>query len=248
MIRETEKTEKVVLITGATRGIGRSAALRFAEKGYIVVGVYRMRDDLAANLQKELQRLNPRSFLMRTDVSSEAEIKELFFKLYRIFPSVDVLVNNAGAAEELLLTDMSAERFRNMLDKNLMPVFYASKEYIVKQLSLERRGSVVNVSSVYGLDGGAAESHYSAAKAAIIGFTKSVAKEYAYMGIRANAVAAGAIATDMTLKHTDETLSLLKEEIPVGRLGSPEEVADGIVYLAEAEYVTGEVLRIAGGW
>lgn len=248
MIGETEKTEKVVLITGATRGIGRAAALRFAEKGYIVVGIYRASAALAEELQKDLQRQNPRSFLMQTDVSSETEVTDLFSKLYRIFPSVDVLVNNVGTAEELFLTDMSAERFRNMLDKNLLPVFYATKEYVLKQLSLERRGSVVNVSSVYGLDGGAMESHYSAAKAAIVGFTKAIAKEYAYMGIRANAVAPGAIATDMTLKHSDETLSLLREEIPVGRLGSSEEVADAIVYLAEAEYVTGEVLRISGGW
>ncbi|MEE1042733.1 MAG: SDR family oxidoreductase [Clostridia bacterium] len=234
---------KTVLVTGASRGIGRETARKFYENGYNVIINYNKSEKAALDLQSEL----PNSMIIQADVSNEAEVKNMVDAVVEKYGTIDVLVNNAGVSSQKLFTDITTEEWKNMIDTNLNSVYYTCK-YIVPYMVRQKSGSIINVSSMWGITGASCEVHYSAAKAGIIGFTKALAKELGPSGIRVNAVAPGAIMTDMC-NFDNETLDLIKEETPLGRLGSPAEVAQSIYFLAgeQSGFITGQVLSPNGG-
>ena len=229
---------KHALVTGGTRGIGFAVCRLLAEEGYCVTALY-SKDEKSAEEAKA--RLKDVIFL-RADVSSEEEVKEVFEKI----PSLDLLVNNAGIELYKLAQDTSFGEWRRVMDVNAGGAFLLSK-YAVKRM-LDKGGAIVNLSSVWGQTGGSMESVYSASKGAVIAFTKALAKELAPMNITVNCVSPGVIDTEMMKRFDDEERKELAREIPLGRFGTPEEVASAVLFLAKSRYITGEVLSVNGGF
>ena len=228
---------KTVLVTGGVRGIGESVAFAFAKKGYRVCVTY-SKDEANA------QRMRDCGFeVYKADVAVEADVVALFKNIGR----VDVLVNNAGVSLIKQIQDVSYEEFNRLMSVNVGGAFLCSRE-AAKGMIDRGAGLIVNVSSVWGEVGGSCESVYSASKAALIGFTKALAKELGWSGIRVNCVSPGVIDTPMNAHFTKEEMDAMKEEIPMGRLGLGEDVAKAIVYLEENDYVTGVDLPINGGF
>ena len=228
---------KTVLVTGGVRGIGRSIALKFKEKGYRVCAVY-SRDEESAN---ELSAMGVEVY--RADVSKESEVVALFQKV----GEVDVLVNNAGVSLVKQIQDVSYEEYNALMSVNVGGAFLCERE-AAKGMIAKQSGLIVNISSVWGEVGGSCESVYSASKAALLGFTKALAKELGWSGVRVNSVSPGVIDTPMNAHFTKEEMDGLREEIPMGRLGCGEDVAKAVVYLEENDYVTGIDLPVNGGF
>ncbi len=228
---------KKVLVTGGVRGIGKSIALAFLKKGYRVCVTY-SKDEKNAALSKAAGLE-----VYKTDVSKEEEVLALFQKI----GGVDILINNAGVSLVKQIQDTTYEEYKNILDVNLGGAFLCARE-ASKGMIDKRAGLIVNLSSVWGEVGGSCESVYSASKAALIGFTKALAKELGWSGIRVNSVSPGVIDTPMNARFSVEELSLLQEEIPAGRLGRGEDVASAVLFLEENEYVTGVDIPVNGGF
>lgn len=228
---------KTVLVTGGVRGIGKSIALVFLKKGYRVCAVY-SRDEENAKITAE-QGVE----VFRADVSNEGDVKALFAKIGR----VDVLVNNAGVALVKQIQDVSYEEFNRLMAVNVGGAFLCARE-AAKGMIDNRSGLIVNISSVWGEVGGSCESVYSASKAALIGFTKALAKELGWSGIRVNCVSPGVIDTAMNARFSAEDMDALRQEIPMGRLGDGEDVANAVLYLEENDYVTGVDIPVNGGF
>ncbi len=233
---------KTAIVTGASGGIGSATAIELANAGYNVVLTYNTRRESATDLFKKLS-LVTRADMYRLDLGDEASIDETVKKINSLYPTVDVLVNNAGMSEREIFTDKTFFDIKRILDVNLTGTMLFTQGILRKMLR-RGSGSIVNVSSVWGKEGAAMEVSYSAAKAGIIGFTRALAREVAPMGVRVNAVAPGAIDTSML---GEEERVGLEECVPLGRLGTPEEVAGAIRFLAEADYITGEILSVDGG-
>lgn len=228
---------KTVLITGGVRGIGKSIADAFAKKGYRVCVTY-SKDEASASLAKE-EGLE----VYKADVSVEADVVALFKKI----GGVDVLVNNAGVSLIKQIQDVEYDEFNRLMSVNVGGAFLCARE-AAKGMIDKQAGLIVNISSVWGEVGGSCESVYSASKAALIGFTKALAKELGWSGIRVNCVSPGVIDTPMNAHFTKEEMDAMQEEIPMGRLGKGEDVAKAVVYLEENDYVTGIDLPINGGF
>ena len=228
---------KTVLITGGVRGIGKSIALAFLKKGYRVCVTY-SKDEENAKLAKE-SGLE----VYKADVSLEKDVVALFGEIGR----VDVLVNNAGVSLIKQIQDVSFEEYNNLMSVNVGGVFLCSRE-AAKGMIDRQEGLIVNISSVWGEVGGSCESVYSASKAALIGFTKALAKELGWSGVRVNCISPGVIDTPMNAHFSKEEILSLKEEIPMGRIGSGEDVAKAVLYLEENDYVTGIDLPVNGGF
>ena len=228
---------KTILITGGVRGIGKSIALAFMQKGYRVCVTY-SKDEASAT---EMKKTGAEVYL--ADVSKESDVKELFQKIGK----VDVLVNNAGVSLIKQIQDVTMEEFQRLFAVNVGGAFLCSRE-ASKGMIDRQNGLIVNISSVWGEVGGSCESVYSASKAALIGFTKALAKELGWSGIRVNCVSPGVIDTPMTSHFSVEEMASLKEEIPMGRIGTGEDVAKAVVYLEENDYVTGIDLPVNGGF
>ena len=227
---------KKVLITGGTRGIGRGCAELFKKSGYEVFVTYVKSDKEAEELEKN------GIFAVKCDVSDSSEVRRLYEKI----GDVDILVNNAGIAWYGLLSDMTEEEWNRVFDVNVKGAFNCIKEFSPFMVR-EKCGVIINVSSMWGVTGASCEVAYSASKAAIIGLTKALAKELGPSGVRVNCVAPGVVMTDMISNLSDEDMELLSEEIPLGKICNPEEVAKAVMYLCEADFITGEVLNINGG-
>ena len=228
---------KKVLITGGTRGIGRACAELFLSCGYRVFVTY-------IKSVKEAEELEGAGICaVKCDVSDADAVN----KLHETIGDVDILVNNAGIAWSGLLSDMTEGEWDRLFDVNVKGVFNCVKEFSPFMVR-EKSGSVVNISSMWGVTGASCEVAYSASKAAVIGFTKALAKELGPSGVRVNCVAPGVIQTDMIANFSEEELNALAEETPLCRTGSPEEVAKAVVYLCNAEFVTGTILNINGGF
>ena len=228
---------KTVLITGGTRGIGRSIASLFLQKGYRVCVTYSRDEDSA----KETAALGAEVYC--ADVSKEEDVVALFAKIGR----VDVLVNNAGVSLIKQIHDVSYAEYERVMSVNMGGTFLCSRE-AAKGMINRQNGLIVNISSVWGEVGGSCESVYSASKAALLGFTKALAKELGWSKIRVNSISPGVIDTPMNAHFTAEEMSALKEEIPMGRLGVGDDVARAVAYLEENEYVTGIDLPVNGGF
>ena len=239
---------KVALITGASRGIGKAIAKKFAENGYNVVINYVSAKTDIKTLTKEFEDLGVKVLLVKADVSNKEEAEGLVNQTIEKFGKIDVLVNNAGITKDNLLMRMSEEDFEKVLDINLKGTFLITK-FATKYMMKKRCGSIVNLASVVGVAGNAGQCNYSASKAGVIGFTKSIAKELASRNIRANAVAPGFIKTDMTDVLSDNVKENINSQIPLKRMGTAEEVAKLVYFLgtSESSYITGQVINVDGG-
>lgn len=239
---------KVALITGATRGIGRAIATRFAEEGAQVAFTYRSSEEKAKALEEELKGKGTDAKGYNSNAASFEEAEELVQQVQKEFSRIDVVVNNAGITRDNLLLRIGENDWDEVIDTNLKSVFNVTKA-VQKSLLKQRSGSIINMSSVVGVQGNAGQSNYAASKAGILGFTRSVALELGSRGIRCNAIAPGFIETEMTEELDEETLNQWREAIPLKRGGKPEDVAELAVFLGSdrSDYITGQTLHVCGG-
>jgi 3-oxoacyl-[acyl-carrier protein] reductase len=240
--------KKITLITGASRGIGRGIALALAQQGSDVAFTYLSSPDKAAELEKELTAFGIRARSYRSDAADYAAAEDLITKVLADFGRIDVVVNNAGITRDNLLMRMSEEHFDEVIKTNLKSVFNITKA-VQKPMLKERKGSIINISSVVGVKGNAGQANYAASKAGIIGFTKSIALEIGSRNIRCNAVAPGFIETEMTAVLNPDAVKQWREAIPLKRGGTPEDVANLVIFLASdmSAYITGQVINVDGG-
>ena len=241
--------KRIVVITGGSKGIGKACCLRFAREGARIVFVHCDTDEIAANETLGfLEKMGVEAKARKLDISSFDDVEEFFREVVREFQRVDVLVNNAGITRDALLMRMSEDQWDQALLVNLKGVFNCTKAAI-RSMAKERSGRIINISSVVGQIGNIGQSNYAASKAGIIGFTKSVARELASRGITVNAVAPGFINTEMTKRLPDKVKETFLDQIPMGRIGEPEEVAETVYWLASvgANYLTGQVIHVNGG-
>jgi short chain dehydrogenase. len=242
------KTGKTVLVTGSSRGIGKAIAIKFAKEGYNVVINCVKNTESLNQTKSEIEKYPVSCLAYVGDMGSYDKAKELFCMIKERFGTLDVLVNNAGISYIGLLTDMTPDDWNKVIATNLTSV-YNCCSLAIPDMVRRKSGSIINISSVWGIVGASCEVAYSASKGGVNAFTKALAKELAPSNIRVNAIACGAIDTDMNKFLDAEELQNLKNEIPAGRLGGPEEVADLAYYLAEKNnYLTGQVIGLDGGW
>jgi 3-oxoacyl-[acyl-carrier protein] reductase len=239
---------KCAVVTGAGRGIGRAVALKLAELGADVVINYRSSESEAEELSKEIEKLGSRVLMVKADVSIYGEAELLVNKAVETFGKIDIMVNNAGITKDGLLLRMKESDFDKVIEVNLKGTFNCVK-HVSGVMLKQKFGRIINISSVIGLVGNAGQANYAASKAGIIGFTKSVAKELGSRGITVNAVAPGFIQTDMTEVLSDKVKTSMMDSIPLKRLGTAEDVANMVAFLASdlSSYVTGQVLNVDGG-
>lgn len=237
---------KVVVITGASRGIGRNMAYNLALSGYIVIANYNKSEEAAKNLQAELKEQNIDIDIFKADVSIKSEVENLINFVIQKYKKIDVLINNAGIAQEKLFADITETDFDKMMKTNLYSAFYATQE-VVKHMIKEHSGCIINISSIYGLTGGSCEVHYSMTKAGIDGMTKALAKEVGPSNIRVNSVAPGAIDTEMNKNLGEEVWNQIVEETPLMKRGQPIDITRCVKWLIEDEFTTGQVISPNGG-
>ena len=240
--------KKVVVVTGASRGIGKEIALKYAENGYNVAINYVSDKTNVEELEKEFKEKGAEALIVKADVSKSEQVQEFIKAVIEKYGKIDVLVNNAGITRDMLLMRMKEEDFDKVIEINLKGTFLVTKE-VVPYMMKKRDGKIISLSSVVGVSGNAGQCNYSASKAGIIGFTKSIAKELASRNIRANAVAPGFIETDMTNVLSDTVKENIYAQIPLKRMGEAKEVAELIYFLGEdtSSYITGQVINIDGG-
>jgi 3-oxoacyl-[acyl-carrier protein] reductase len=239
---------KTVIITGATRGIGKGIAEVFAQHGANIAFTYRSSDEKAKVLEKELSANGCKAKGYKSDASDFNAAQQLADDVLKEFGSIDVLVNNAGITKDGLLMRMSEEDFDRVMNINMKSVFNMTKA-VLRPMLKQRKGSIINMSSVVGVKGNAGQANYSASKAAINGFTKSTALELGSRNIRCNAIAPGFIETEMTESLGEEQINEWRNSIPLKRGGTPEDIANATLFLASdmSAYVTGQVLHVCGG-
>ncbi len=235
---------KTVIVTGGAKGIGRAAALAFADEGADIVLNYRSTSPDA--VKAEIEARGVKCLAVQADVSVFAEAEKLVNEAMNEFGRVDVLVNNAGITRDTLLMRMKEEDFDAVINTNLKGCFNMMRA-VTKPMMKQRKGAIINMSSVIGLAGNIGQVNYAASKAGILGMTYSAAKELASRNITCNAVAPGMIATDMTAVLSDKMKEQILQNIPLGRLGQPEEIAQTVLFLAKSEYITGQVITVDGG-
>ena len=239
---------RVALVTGGGRGIGRALAVRLAEEGANLAISYRSNDAAAGEAAEKVRGAGVEIELFKGDVSSPEDVEALFNGVSDTFGRVDILVNNAGITRDNLMMRMKEEEFDDVLRTNLKGTYLCTRAAL-RPMVRARWGRIVNVSSVVGLVGNAGQANYAASKAGIIGFTKSVAREVAQRGITVNAVAPGYVETELTGSLPEKIKEQIREQVPAGRFGEPEEVAEVIAFLVgeEAGYVTGQTIAVDGG-
>ena len=239
---------KVALITGATRGIGKQIALTLSKEGYNIVLNYRTENDALKELVNQIESNNVECLTVKGDVSIFDDCKNFTQKAIEKFGKIDVLVNNAGITRDTLLARMTEEDFTKVIDVNLVGTFNVTKN-VISYMMKARSGRIINISSVVGVSGNAGQTNYSASKAGIIGFTKSLAKEVSSRNILVNAVAPGFIESDMTNGLKDEIKEEISKNIPLKRIGKPEDIANVVKFLVseESSYITGQVINVDGG-
>ncbi len=237
---------KVILVTGASRGIGNNIAKTLAHEN-IVIANYNKSEKEAIQLQEELKKENINIDIMKADVSKRDEVENMISTILSKYGRIDVLINNAGISQYKLFTDITDAEWDNIINTNLKSNFIVTQE-VVKNMIHRQNGLIINISSIWGVTGAAMEVAYSTSKAGIIGLTKSLAKELGPSNIRVNAIAPGMIDTSMNSKFSEEEINEIKEEIPLEKIGRPEEITKCIKWLLEDTYTTGQIISINGGW
>ncbi len=238
---------KTALITGGTKGIGKAVALAFLQRGYEVILNYHSDQQTALETQEEFNMLGYCPILLRADVSDELQVKNMFRDFFSIYDRLDVLVNNAGISKIKVIQDTTVADWNKIFDVNVKSTFLCCRE-VTNRMVAAGGGSIINISSIWGEVGASCEVAYSASKGAVIAFTKALAKELAPSNVRVNCVSPGVIDTDMNAHSTGAETEELIESIPVGRIGSPSDVGEAVVFMAENGYITGEVLSVGGGF
>ena len=249
MVENQEKNilNKIIVVTGSSRGIGAAIVKHLAKLGYTVILNYNKSEASAKNVESELKKQGYTVDVFRADVSKPMEAKNLIDFAINKYGKIDVLINNAGICQDKLFTEITDEDWKNMMDNNLNSAFYCSRE-AAKNMIHNKQGLIINMSSIWGLTGASMEVHYSTAKAGMIGFTKALAKELGPSNIRVNAIAPGIIDTDMNKGYSKEDIKNIEEEIPLERIGNAQNIAKCVNWLIEDNYTTGEVISINGGW
>lgn len=243
----TNKKTPVVLVTGASGGIGSAIARLFASRGYNTAIHYNSNETAAKEIRDGLLSSGHSAEIFQCDVASSEDVKRMVSEVEAKFGTVDVLVNNAGISMIKLFDETSDEEWDNIMNVNLKSAFLCSKAVIGGMIH-NKKGKIINISSIWGVKGASCEVAYSASKAGLIGFTKALAQELAPSNIQVNCVAPGAIATEMNSHLSASDVKALCDEIPAGRFGAPIEVAETVWFLANSSYVTGQVLGVDGGW
>ena len=240
--------DKCALITGATRGIGKQIAITLAKQGYNIALNYRKENEELENTKKEIEKIGVQILAVKGDVANFEDCENFVKQVIERFGQIDVLVNNAGITKDMLLMRMKKEDFEQVIDTNLVGTFNVTKN-VVPYMMKARSGRIINISSVVGISGNAGQTNYSASKAGIIGFTKSLAKEIASRNILVNAVAPGFIETNMTDVLKDDVKQEIAKNIPLKRMGNAQDVANGVKFLAsdDSSYITGQVINVDGG-
>ena len=241
-------TGKTAIVTGGSRGIGRAAALTLAEAGADVAVIYAGNTAAAEETVRLIEEKGRKGLAIQCDVADEAAVTAMVKDVKKELGRIDILVNNAGITRDGLLMIMKEDDWQAVLDTNLTGAFHCTKA-VTRLMMKQRSGSIINITSVVGETGNAGQANYAAAKAGLIGFTKSVAKELASRNIRCNAIAPGCIETDMTAVLGEDTVDAMIKTIPMGRVAQPEEVAKAVLFLASdvASYITGQTLNVDGG-
>ena len=240
---------KTVLVTGGAKGIGSAISISFAKEAYFVIVHYNRSEKKAIALREEIINKGQKCEILKADLSKEEEIEKMFYVIGKRFHFVDVLINNCGISQQKLFLDTSLKDWEEVFSVNLFSMFFCCKK-ILPNMIREKKGNIINISSVWGEVGAAFETIYSSSKAAVIGFTKALAKEVALSGINVNCIAPGVIKTDMLDFLKEEETEELKERIPIGRIGSPFDVANAALFLADekSSYINGEILDVGGGF
>ena len=240
---------KTALVTGASRGIGAAIAIKLAKQGFTVAVNYLHSEARAEDVVRSIRLNGGKAAIFHADVSDKTQVDAMVGRIEAQFGGIDVLINNAGIAQQKLFTDITAEDFNRMLSVNLCGMFYCAQA-VLPHMIHQKTGNILNISSIWGITGASCEVHYSAAKAGVIGFTKALAKELGPSGIRVNCIAPGVIATEMNGALDEQTLAALKEETPLGTLGSAEDIALAAAFLVSdnAGFITGQILSPNGGF
>ncbi len=238
-------TNKVALVTGGAKGIGCAIVKKLVNDGYKVAFTYNSSEAKATSLCNEL---GERCKAYKLDITNSNSVNDVIADIEKNFGEIAVLVNNAGIAEQSLFTDITDEMWRRMIETNLSGAFYCSRA-VLKYMINRKSGKIINVASIWGETGGSCEVHYSASKAGLIGMTKALAKELGLSGITVNSISPGVILTDMTSHFDEETMDELRNETPLNRIGTPEDVADAVSFLASsnADFITGQNISVNGG-
>ncbi|EQF59912.1 elongation factor P 5-aminopentanone reductase [Clostridioides difficile] len=241
--------KKTVLITGGARGIGKAMSKAFAKEGYNVLVNFNKSENEAKELYTILNEKNFSVKLFKADISNREDVEDMVDYCIKEFGGLDVLVNNAGVSQDKLFTDITDEDWDNMMNINLKGSFYCS-QVALKYMISEKKGNIINISSIWGISGASCEGHYSITKAGIIGMTKALAKEVGPSNIRVNSIAPGVINTDMLSGYNEEDIDALVEETPLMRLGTPEDIANCAIFLAsdKSNFITGQVISPNGGF
>ena len=240
--------KKTALVTGGAKGIGSAICRALAKDGYKIAINYNSSQNEAVDLKNELSAITEVEFF-KADVSESKQVKEMFSEIEKVFGGVDVLVNNAGIAGQMLFTDITDEMWQKMINVNLSGAFYCCREAL-KFMINKKSGRIINIASMWGETGASMEVHYSASKAGLIGLTKALAKEVGLSGITVNAVSPGVVMTDMMNSFSEADIAVLKDETPLNSLGTAENVADAVSFLAseKADFITGQVISVNGGF
>ncbi|MBQ8042862.1 MAG: 3-oxoacyl-ACP reductase FabG [Clostridia bacterium] len=241
---------KTVIVTGGSRGIGKAIVYAFANAGYNVILNYNQSEQSAKNIVEDLKDCKGIVEMFKADVSRRDEVDAMVEYVNKEFGGIDVVVNNAGISHVGLFDEITEEEFRRVIDVNLMGVFNVTQSALKECMLSKKDGVIINISSIWGISGASCEVAYSASKAGVIGLTKGLAKELAPSNITVNAIAPGAIATDMIYKeYSEDEIATIEKDIPMGRLGTPIEIANLALYLASdnARYITGQVISPNGG-
>lgn len=244
----SQLADRVAIVTGASRGIGRAIALELASRGSSVIVNYNSSPTGAEEVVSAIIAAGGRASAVQADVSNEEQVNALFKKTIELYNKVDIVVNNAGVTRDNLIIRMKQEDFDTVIDTNLKSAWLMCKAAIGAMMR-KRYGRIINISSVSGVVGQAGQTNYSASKAGLIGLTKALAREYANRGITVNAVAPGFVLTDLTKDLPEDLVKQLNSVIPLGRWGTPEEIARATAFFAsdDAAYITGQVLNVDGG-
>ncbi|MCC0635554.1 MULTISPECIES: elongation factor P 5-aminopentanone reductase [unclassified Clostridioides] len=243
------KNNKTVLVTGGSRGIGRAISKIFAKDGYNVLINFNKSENEAKELYTVLNEKGFSVKLFKANISNREEVENMIDYCIKEFGGLDVLINNAGISQDKLFTDITDEDWDNMMNINLKGSFYCS-QIALKYMISEKKGNIINISSIWGISGASCEVHYSVSKAGIIGMTKALAKEVAPSNIRVNSIAPGVINTDMLSEYNEDEIDVLVEETPLMRLGTPEDIANCAIFLAsdKSSFITGQVISPNGGF